>query len=87
MKIFCCQLDIAWENKAANFARAHKLISSANAPAGSLVVLPEMFATGFSMEVSAIAESPSDGGPTAQFLARMAREFKIYLIGGVASSD
>jgi len=83
MKIFCCQLDIAWENKTANFARVQKLLSSANAPSGSLVVLPEMFATGFSMEVSAIAEPASDSSLTAAFLSRAAQEFGIYLMGGV----
>jgi len=35
MKTFCCQLDVVWENKAANFAKAQKLIADAKAPAGS----------------------------------------------------
>ena len=86
MKVFCCQLDIAWENKAANFARVHALIMAAKVPAGSLVVLPEMFATGFSMEVSAIAEQVSDASLTGAFLSHTAKEFRIYLIGGLVSS-
>ncbi len=58
MKIYGCQLDSVWENKAANFAKAEKLIAGAKAPPGSLVLLPEMFATGFSMNVASIAEPP-----------------------------
>lgn len=93
MKIFCCQLDIVWENKAANYAKAQKLIATANVPAGSLVLLPEMFATGFSMNVPAIAEPGGAGVPpasplseTATFLSRTAREFGIYLIGGLVTA-
>jgi predicted amidohydrolase len=89
MKVFCCQLDIAWENKAANFTKVRKLIAAANVPASSLVLLPEMFATGFSMGVPAIAETgaehrPKDS-PTIEFLAQTAREFGIYLIGGLVT--
>jgi len=98
MKIFCCQMDIAWENKATNFAKAQTLIAEAKVPAGSLVVLPEMFATGFSMDVAAIAESASanpapgsrngkefNASETADFLAGTARKFNIYLVGGLVT--
>ncbi len=49
MKIYCCQFDIVWENKPANFARVKKLLEGAAIAPGSLVLLPEMFSTGFSM--------------------------------------
>ena len=84
MKIFCCQLDSVWENKAANFAKARKLLGGASIPPGSLVLLPEMFATGFSMNIAAVAEgAPSE---TADFLADAAREFGIYLMGGLVTA-
>jgi predicted amidohydrolase len=78
--IFGVQFDIAWENKSANFATVRRLLSQAAPQKDSLVVLPEMFATGFSMNVDAVAESY--GGETEQFLAATAREFGIYLIAG-----
>ena len=62
MQVFGVQFDIAWEDKAANYARVRTLIAGANPPAGSLLVLPEMFATGFSMNVDAVAEAVD--GPT-----------------------
>jgi hypothetical protein len=49
---------------------------------GSIVALPEMFATGFSMNTGEIAEEY--GGPTEQFLAQTAREWGIYLVAGAA---
>jgi predicted amidohydrolase len=59
-----------------------RLLTEAAPEKDSLVVLPEMFATGFSMNADAIAEPP--GGETEQFLARTAREFGICLIAGAA---
>ncbi|SRR6266550_4352517 len=86
MKIFGCQLDIAWENKTANHARAQKMIAAAHPPGGSLVVLPEMFATGFSMNVPAITEPGELESSTTAFLAKTAREFGIYLMGGLVTT-
>jgi omega-amidase len=83
MKIFGLQFDIAWENQPANYAKIRQLLEQAQPPAGSLVVLPEMFATGFSMSVEKICEPP--GGPTEQFLAETARLFKAAIIGGKVS--
>ena len=67
MNVIALQLDIAWENKPANFDKARRLLTAAKPPKDSLVVLPEMFATGFSMNAEVVAEAY--GGPTEQFLA------------------
>lgn len=76
------QLDIAWENKPANFENVSRWLAQA-APAGdSLIVLPEMFATGFSMNTAAVAEAY--GGETEQFLSKLAKQHGIYLVAGAA---
>jgi len=85
MNIVGLQFDIAWENKPANFATVRRLLAACRPKRGSLVALPEMFATGFSMSAQAIAEAP--GGQTEQFLAATAREFGLYLIGGASMRD
>jgi predicted amidohydrolase len=82
MNVVAVQLDIVWENKAANFEKARRLLQGAQVPADSLVALPEMFATGFSMNVEAIAE-PYEG-PTERFLSELAKEFRVYVIAGAA---
>ena len=84
MKIFCCQHDIVWENRAANHAKAKALLTGANIPRGSLVLLAEMFACGFSMNIPAIAEGTARA--TEHFLADTARELGIYLLGGVVGT-
>ncbi len=82
MKVIGLQFDIAWEDKGANFATVRRLLTAAKPARGSLVALPEMFATGFSMSTAAIAEPY--GGETEQFLAGLAREFGVFLLGGAA---
>lgn len=83
MRVFGVQLDIRWEDKPANFARVRKLIAAAHVPPDSLIVLPEMFATGFSMNVAGIAEP--EGGAVESFLADLARETRSAVLGGVVT--
>jgi len=85
MQLLAVQFDIKWEDKPANFAKVRTLIESARLEPDALVVLPEMFATGFSMNVDTIAEA--DGGATEQFLKSLAIEFSIYATGGVVKKS
>jgi len=82
MVVVALQLDIVWEDKPANFSKVRHLLSQAAPAKNALVVLPEMFATGFSMNTQVVAEPY--GGPTEQFLANTAKEFGIYLLAGAA---
>jgi predicted amidohydrolase len=82
--MFCCQTDIVWEDKKANYSRVHALLAAARIPKGSLVALPEMFATGFTMNVGTAAESAD--GPTAHFLAEEARNLGVFLMGGLVTA-
>src|SRR5262249_53732064 len=66
-----------------NFDRVAKLLSADAIKPGALVVLPEMFATGFSMHVEAIHEA--DDGPTHLFLAEQARRLRAFVMGGVVT--
>ena len=83
MHVVACQLDIAWEDKAANFAKVRQFLAAGSIPSGSLIVLSEMFATGFSMNVARVAEPAQ--GETHAFLADVAQEFNSYVIAGVAT--
>ncbi len=83
MQVVAVQSDIVWEDKSANFASVRKLVASAAIEPGALVVLPEMFATGFSMNATEIAE-PEDG-PTHAFLAELAMDLRAAVVGGVVT--
>lgn len=84
MRVACCQFDIAWEDKAANYRRVEALVHASSLPRGTLLLLPEMFATGFSMNAAGIAEAID--GPTAAFVAGLARRGEIHVLAGVVAA-
>ncbi len=81
MEIIGLQWNLAWEDKSANFARVEELTAAAAPKPGAVLVLPEMFATGFSMNVPGIAEEET--GETFAFLAGLARQFEVFVLAGV----
>ena len=82
MNVVAVQFDIRWEDKPANFERVRRLVREAHPERGSFVALPEMFATGFSMNTAAIAEDY--GGETEAFLSGLAKDFGAYVLGGAS---
>src|SRR5262245_10563451 len=84
MKLYCVQVDIVWENKRATFARVESLLAAARPESGSLVLLPEMFATGFSMNVARVREGRER--EAEEFLARTAKSLKAFVLGGLVTS-
>jgi predicted amidohydrolase len=62
MKILGLQIDLAWQDPAANIARFDALIESIAALAPDLVVLPEMWTTGFTMAPEAADPSGFEAG-------------------------
>ncbi len=85
MRVIGCQLDIVWEDKEANFAAVRRMLAPVQSASPTLIVLPEMFATGFSMRVDHIAEDT--GGKSEQFLARLAIEQKAFVLAGVTGKQ
>ena len=79
------QHDIVWEDPAANFARLAPRIAEAAAGGARLVVLAEMYSTGFSMESDRVAE-PVDG-PSTRFLVDQAAEHGVWVCGSLPESQ
>jgi omega-amidase len=84
LRVIGFQYDVAWEDRAANFERVRNLSGDGAAiPAGSLVILPEMYATGFSMNVAATAEPEPSGA--LDFISQLAVGTKSAVMGGVVT--
>jgi predicted amidohydrolase len=81
MKVAALQHDIVWENRDANFARLAPMIAAAASAGAQLVVLTEMFSTGFSMDVDRVAELAD--GPSSSFLSAQAREHTVWVCGSL----
>ncbi|UAY52005.1 amidohydrolase [Ferruginibacter albus] len=74
------QTNLHWENKAANLAMLEEKINAIEEKT-EIVILPEMFSTGFSMQPERLAEDLE--GETVQWMKRIAAQNKIILTGSV----
>jgi predicted amidohydrolase len=80
LHITLVQPDIVWEDKAANMQQYEQMINSITG-SRHVVVLPEMFSTGFSMAPERLAE-PMEG-PSVTWMAEMAVKHKCILTGSL----
>ena len=80
MKVAAAQMDLAWHDRAANHQKVRQIAAEAKKTGAELLVLPEMFSTGFSMNTSLTAESLD--GVTPTLLRTLARELALAIVGG-----
>ena len=74
------QSNLYWEDKEANLQQFEKKIKEIPTPR-AIVVLPEMFSTGFSMNAEKLAEKMD--GETVAWMKRVAMEQRVILVGSV----
>lgn len=79
------QYDIVWENPKANLEKLGVLIDAIEKT--DVIVLPEMFTTGFSMEPERIAEEHSDNMTTLNWMYDQAIKHDAVVMGSVAVKD
>lgn len=80
LTITTIQTILHWENKATNLKMLEEKINSIKEKT-EIVVLPEMFSTGFSMKPEQLGETME--GETVQWMKRIAGKKKIILTGSV----
>ena len=78
------QTELHWQDPAANRAMFAALIAE-QAAKTNLIVLPEMFTTGFTMDASANSE-PTDG-PTTAWLQQMATKHNVAICGSLIVNE
>src|ERR1044071_1984275 len=79
LAITTIQSNLHWENKAANLSMFKEKIASIEGT--EIVVLPEMFSTGFSMNPEKLAETMD--GETVEWMKKVSAENNIILTGSV----
>ncbi len=82
IKIAVCQVDMEWEHTARNLERLEPIVAAAQA---DIVVLPEMFATGFKLRPERVAE-PVDG-PVVTAMHRWAAQYGKAVVGSAVIAD
>lgn len=73
------QKDLVWQNAKENRLNLDEMFSEINPV--DLIVLPEMFTTGFSMEPKSIAETMN--GETVLWMQNKARELEVAIVGSI----
>lgn len=82
INVAICQVDMEWEHTARNLERLEPIIAAAQ---GEVVVLPEMFATGFKLRPSRVAE-PADG-LVVTTMKRWADQYDKAIVGSVVIEE
>ncbi|MDX1685049.1 MAG: amidohydrolase [Saprospiraceae bacterium] len=83
MKITLVQFDIQWEDAPANLKKVDQLIRPLKD--SDIIILPEMFSTGFSMNAESLAEPM--GGPTVNEMKKWAGQLDALIMGSVIIMD
>lgn len=78
------QADLEWENPAANKEKLEKQINELEGDT-DLIVLPEMFTTGFSMNAENLAEPHK--GPSFKWMQKIASENDAAVTGSIITSE
>lgn len=84
LTITLIQTNLYWENKKANLEMLSKKIEGIGEKT-EVIVLPEMFSTGFSMNAELLAEDMT--GETIQWMRKVTNEKKIALTGSIIIKD
>lgn len=78
LSITLVQADLAWQDKTSNFRKFEKLLAEAS-DIGDLILLPEMFSTGFSMQPMQLWDEPH--GDTLYWMQTLAGKYQAAVAG------
>lgn len=84
LRVSLVQSELHWENKAANLASFERKLAPL-AGQTDIVVLPEMFSTGFTMNAEELAEEME--GPSVRWLKNMAASLQAVVTGSFIAKE
>jgi omega-amidase len=83
LRVTLVQQALAWQDPEENRRRLGELLAPL-AGRTDLIILPETFSTGFTMEAARVAEPA--GGPTTQWLRRLAEQLDCAITGSIITA-
>jgi predicted amidohydrolase len=83
LNISIIQTNLHWQNRAANLKHFERLIEQAEQ--GDLIILPEMFTSGFTMQASAVADQAD--GEILGWMKNMARAKQAVITGSIVIEE
>lgn len=85
LRICAVQMDIVWENPNQNWSKVSHLLQGQEG-LHDLVILPEMFTTGFTMDAAPNAESSAES-QTAGWMQFMAAKMGAIIVGSIITEE
>lgn len=85
MRVLIIQLDTIWLKKEDNHTKILRFLKNTDVRENDLIVLPEMFDTGFCMDKKLIDKSFDVN--SEKYLVDLCKIFKIYCVAGIAVKD
>lgn len=86
MKIGCIQMNVGFGKVDENYDRAEQLIREAASKEAEIVVLPEMWNTGYALEkLGELADK--EGARSQRFLQGLSSELGIHIVGGSVATE
>ena len=82
MKICCVQMDVCAAEPKQNFARAESLIREAAKSQPDVILLPELWNTGFAPKAINPAQADEDGARTKALCGSLAKELGVNIVAG-----
>ena len=82
LKVSCIQMDMAFAEDDANFAKAERLIREAAKGSPDVIVLPETWNMGFAPKESRESRCDRDGARTKAVMGGLAKELGINIVAG-----
>lgn len=86
LKVAAIQMNCELENKQLNLERVYKLIFEAAKEGAKLVVIPELFNTGYRVEDNDFTLAETIPGETTNWMVEVSKEFNITLVGTILES-
>src|SRR3954465_3526075 len=83
MKVAAIQHDVVWRDPKATHGLVPPMIEAAAGQGARLILLTEMFATGFSLQADEIAQDPD--GISTEFLRQQATAHQAWIGGSIAT--
>lgn len=84
LTITLLQTALIWQDPSAN-RKALAATLATEVDQTDVVVLPEMFTTGFSMEAAVVAEPTQ--GPTLEWMHQQARQYEALIVGSIIAEE
>jgi predicted amidohydrolase len=82
MKIALISLNQIWEDKRANLERCEVLLQKAKINGAIMAIFPEMTLTGYTMNISGVAEEETESQTLNDFI-RLSKKYNITLVVGI----